>query len=69
MRLIDATKIKYTNLWEGSGDYYYIAHLTDIFEMPTIEAIPIKWLKEYQAKNGGRVTLQRALKDWRKENE
>ena len=43
---------------------------TDIEEVPTVDAIPIKWLKEKAIEYGCFIfTLNDMIKDWEKENE
>ena len=36
---------------------------------PTVNAIPIEWLKRYEITKGQEVRLQDAINDWEKENE
>lgn len=36
---------------------------------PTVEAIPIEWLKRYEIIKGQEVRLQDAINEWEKENE
>lgn len=47
---------------------YSQASIQLINDQPEIEAIPIEWLKAYEAKNGQETRLQEALEDWEKEN-
>lgn len=65
MRLIDADKIG-----EVSADPYEEGAFQDeIRSQPTVEAIPIEWLKRYEITKGQEVRLQDAINDWEKENE
>ena len=36
---------------------------------PTVDAIPVEWLKRYEITKGQEVRLQDAINEWEKENE
>lgn len=83
MRLIDADKIKWKKILEplGNGMYVdgYVANERDINTMPTIEAIPIDWIRSWWGNQGvpslshcmenTDEVIRTMLTDWRKENE
>ena len=73
MRLIDADKIRFTDLSDGRG-LCYVAFVENIEKMPTIEAIPIewieKWLEQFDGEENPRIYVEEfLLDDWRKEND
>ena len=65
MRLIDKMQLIDTVLKKR----YSQASINLILNQPEIKAVPIEWLKRYEAKNGQETRLQEALEDWEKENE
>jgi len=80
MRLIDADKLPYVNkailVDDVDGDIIitiakeYTSYVND--ETPTVEAIPIEWLRMWFTKNGylsGIALVDKIETDWRKENE
>ena len=80
MRLIDADEIRYTSLQDGFGRIKEcIAFSTDIDKTPTVEAIPIDWMKKFaneRAKNEEEegywhfwgTDLLQMITQWEKEN-
>lgn len=76
MRLIDADALEQKRMY--IDDYPAVLEL-DIDNTPTIDAIPVKWLKEHvdgdiRDSNGNsygrkRITVVEALLMWRKEQE
>ena len=64
MRLIDKMQLVDTVLKKR----YSQASINLILNQPEIKAVPIEWLKRYEAKNGQETRLQEALEDWEKEN-
>lgn len=74
MRLIDADKLMESlnpkeSVWVGLVLSELIANA------PTVNAIPVEWIKKY-AKKGGRIAnilfpfeIEMMLEDWEKENE
>ena len=76
MRLIDADNLKPTK-----GMFLYQTEEADVIateayrwelierEAPTVKAIPIEWLINYEIKNGQETRLQEAITQWEKENE
>ena len=72
MRLIDVDNFKKNNPEYLQLDIDYVTEVTveDVLDCePTVKAIPIEWLKRYEAKNGQETRLQEALAEWEKENE
>lgn len=65
IRLIDKMQLVDTVLKKR----YSQASINLILNQPEIEAVPIEWLKKYEAKNGQETRLQEALEGWEKENE
>ena len=52
MKLIDKEKIRYTDLAEGRcPDGVYVAWKDWIDKIPTVDAIPVQWLKDIIATN------------------
>ena len=81
MRLIDADKITFIECLAKLGNGMVCCHVKGIIPkegidmQPTVEAIPIEWIKRY-AKKGGRIAnilfpfeIEMMLEDWEKENE
>ena len=72
MRLIDADALKirdispsYWQVVDGVTEY-------DIEDAPTVEAIPIEWLKNWNPKelnDTGYQVMRRIIDDWEKRNE
>lgn len=80
MRLIDADKLPYVNkvilVDDLDGDIIitiakkYTSYVND--ETPTVEAIPIEWLRMWFSKNGylsGTALVDKIESDWKEENE
>lgn len=73
MGLIDANKIPYLHLDLENKvrfDDVNIAFKDDIDNMPTVEAIPIKWIEKWviTTNMGAGRTIDRLLEDWEIEN-
>ena len=78
MRLVDADKIEYHEVWvetpiEGQHDACIMAYENSINELPTVEAIPIEWfetlvnnLKETDSFEKG-IFLSDVIDMWRME--
>ena len=64
IRLIDKMQLVDTVLKKR----YSQASINLILNQPEVEAIPIAWLKGYEAKHGQETRLQEALNAWEKEN-
>ena len=78
MKLIDADKLKEELKINGLGYQYYMLN-----NAPTVEAIPISWIKKWAKKNGldcydydyptekndWWYAIEKMLKDWEKEND
>lgn len=47
---------------------YSQASIQLINDQPEVKAIPVAWLKGYEAKHGQETRLQEALNAWEKEN-
>lgn len=81
MRLIDAEEfaIEEPKLWDWSSIDYISSTavlkqcIWDVQCAPTVKAIPIEWLKDWNKKNGDNwnlgYTIDYIIKDWEKENE
>lgn len=74
MRLIDADKIRYSDLSDGHvPEGVWCTWKDRIDAMPIIEAIPIEWIKNwFNPKYANTVyysLLRGMIKDWEKENE
>ena len=79
MRLIDADKIRYRDLSGGLvPDGVWHTFLDDVEKVPTVEAIPIKWLKQWferQVWQGSSPTdrihckASDIIEDWEREND
>ena len=79
MRLIDADELKKEFPHDEDWDFPVNTNgyvVETINRMPTVDAIPIKWLENYRKKKkriyGGvdiYSGLQDVINDWRKENE
>ena len=84
MRLIDAevfaeiSKNRVPEIIEDTWDEGYIDCLKVVDETPTVNAIPIEWIKEWCNKQNSKSLEERLLKrygvitmfeDWEKENE
>ena len=76
MRLIDADKIEYTSIAHLAS--YPVAPSpcdtvmrAEINAMPTVEAIPVKWIKEKISNNKGfyNSSLRRLLDEWAERKE
>lgn len=78
MRLINADELTPTiTQWNPSAlieESYY--HEEQIINAPTVDAIPVKWIKEWVDKYAGYtgytsylLSIVEMLDDWRKENE
>lgn len=65
IRLIDKMQLVDTVLKKR----YSQASINLILNQPEVKAIPVEWLKRYEAKNGQETRLQEALEAWEKENE
>ena len=68
MRLIDADKLKEELKVNGLGYQYYM-----LDNAPTVDAIPIEWIKHYKSIYGLTYStlcnlLGTMLEDWEKEN-
>ena len=73
MRLIDVSKMMpdaclATALDKGESFFSYFYSENRIENAPTIKAIPIKWLKQWE-KNYNETVIKEILEDWEKENE
>lgn len=78
-RLIDADKLHYIRkLFEDSDKSEVVVFAKEIDKAPSVDAIPIAWIKKYSAKicadDGGRYNskasgIDRMIYDWEKENE
>lgn len=72
MRLIDADKLPVTNVIEGiHGKEVYVnpwISALAIENAPTVEAIPISWLRKINAMCGQETRLQEALDLWESKN-
>lgn len=70
MRLIDADKLMPNAKYKGQYDS---VSARDIVNTPTVEAIPVEWIKkrmEHWAEYGNQyITIMEMLEDWEKENE
>ena len=81
MRLIDANKIRYSDLSDGKvPDGLWCTWKERIDAMPTVNAIPIEWIKEWRKHKWlsnkpieERIVMAMGvrlmLEDWEKENE
>lgn len=79
MRLIDADKIRYRDLSGGQvPDGVWHTFLDDVEKVPTVKAIPIKWLKQWferQVWQGSSPTdrihckASDIIEDWEREND
>lgn len=75
MRLIDADEIIKETYGVVIEDMFHmhetveVVSTIDIEKAPTVEAIPIEWLINYEIKNGQETRLQEAITQWEKENE
>ena len=77
MRLIDADKIRYRDMSDGhvpNGVWY--TFLDDVEKIPTVEAIPIRWIQHYTKEHSMYgaiddvfVVLHTMLCEWERENE
>ena len=68
MRLIDADALKEKTIGHGEKTAYVVSFLWDVDASPTIDAIPVEWLKQqYQKceeiKNKIPITLQPNIHD------
>ena len=71
MRLIDADRLlkpSFTDMFDKPVKMTMFSRYA-IESQPTVEAIPIEWLKRYEITKGQEVRLQDAINDWEKENE
>lgn len=67
MRLIDADKIP--TLFVGTSHEWHGMELQLMArDLPTVDAIPIEWIKKYR-KGNELVDLDLMLEDWRREND
>lgn len=67
MRLIDADALVKELMHEGLGYQY-----NRVINAPTVEAIPIEWLKNWNPKelnDTGYQVMRRIIDDWEKRNE
>ena len=73
MRLIDADKLTVrhgVNIGANYGGLRAIVLESDVKSAPTIEAIPIEWIKKWSGNEPYWVNLaEHMLDDWEKENE
>lgn len=71
MRLIDADKIRYSDLSDGRvPDGVWCTWKDRIDAMPTVKAIPIEWLEgQLDVFGDGFYDLRLVIKHWEKENE
>ena len=83
MNLIDRNKIMYTDISDGHvPDGVWISFRDRINEMPTVEAIPVEWIKKQieEWESWGPeglsddeweygICLETLLENWEKENE
>lgn len=84
MRLIDAddrklrAELTYYTCWTGIDEAPYLFAVNVLDKAPSVDAIPIAWIKKYSAKicddDGGRYSskasgIDRMIYDWEKENE
>lgn len=80
MRLIDVNRLledfEKLVMETPKNEKLTILELYDLFEYaPTIEAIPVEWVKEYAEKQFNEVDpttcydIQKMIDDWEKENE
>ncbi|MBR2554936.1 MAG: hypothetical protein IKE94_08775 [Aeriscardovia sp.] len=78
-RLINANKLRtdfldLPNCYNGFSDTYDKATIIDVVdEQPTVEAIPIKWIKNYASHNSywhfWEDDVLKMVAEWEKENE
>lgn len=71
MRLIDADKIRYSDLSDGRvPDGVWCTWKDRIDVMPTVKAIPIEWLEgQLDVFGDGFYDLRLVIKHWEKEHE
>ena len=73
MRLIDADKIMYTDISDGQvPNGVWITFIDRINGMPTVEAIPIEWIRQWVEENYELecdYAIEQMLDDWRAECE
>ena len=70
MRLIDADKIEYEVAMANDNGMHSIveyAEYENIQDMPTVEAIPIEWLKEWFKKRYKGRTYRDLIEEWESE--
>lgn len=83
MRLIDAddrklrTELVYYTCWTGIDEAPYLFAVDVLDKAPSVDAIPIEWIKNYSRKicddDAGRYNskaygIDRMIYDWEKEN-
>ena len=72
MRLIDADKIEYEVAMANDNGMHSIVEYAEyekIQDMPTVNAIPIEWLREWFKERYKSKTYEHLIKDWEKQNE
>lgn len=75
MRLIDADKIRYSDLSDGQvPDGVWCTWKDRIDAMPTVEAIPVEWIKSWAMKNWVKskkcefdIIVSKLIDDWLEE--
>ena len=73
MRLIDADALKEKTIGHGEKIAYVVSFIWDVDESPTIKAIPVEWLREWQDEVGTLnewwPIIERIITVWQKEQE
>jgi len=74
MRLIDADKIRYSDMSDGHvpGGLWY-TFKDNVDKIPTVEAIPIEWIEKWACEfcnpnSEGYKMAMELIHDWRNEN-
>ena len=68
MRLIDADKLHYKKVWIENENYdvkaAVVVFAKEIDKTPTVEAIPVEWIKEYDKTDDLAASIYRMLEAW-----
>lgn len=68
MRLIDADKLHYKKVWIENEDYdvkaAVVVFAKEIDKAPSVDAIPVEWIKKYEKTDDLAASIYRMLEAW-----
>ena len=66
VRLIDADALVYDDIADEPDENLYVVFQSDIDKMPTVDAVPVDFIKKYQntCNDDGKMTITDMLATW-----